>query len=94
MESEQRLTGENGSFLWNSTNAYEVAGDKDKVYFIEIHGYSTISVLEVNGVDYLAKHGLSVGKVLKPGIRIGAKKGQSFTKIQFSVIDDVTFWCE
>lgn len=94
MSPEERLDGSGGSFLWNSTQAYEVTGDKDKVYWIEVHGYSTITVLEVNGVDYLAKHGLVSGKVLKPGVRIGAKKGQSFTKIQFSVIDDVTFWCE
>ena len=94
MEALNKLVGNGGSYYYNSTTAYTVAGTKSRVHAIQVLASCTLESLEDEDGDCLAKYGLANGTALSFGMLITSRRDKPFTKIKFSAAGAVMFYRE
>jgi hypothetical protein len=87
----ERVANTAGSFIYNSTTAYEVtdANGNLPIYAIQVAGYPVIEELESGGVDLMAYHGFDSEPNLEAGMLILADSDKPWTLIKFSTAGKV-----
>lgn len=94
MEALNKLAGQGGSYYYNSTTAYTVAGNQSRVHAIQVLASCVIEALEDEDGDCLAKYGLANGTALTFGMLITSRMNKPFRRIKFSTAGAVMFYRE
>lgn len=90
----ERVANTAGSFIYNSTTAYEATTDNGNlpVYAMIPSATITVEELESDGISVMADYGLDAEPILEFGMLLMAASDKPWTLIKFSTAGKVVFY--